>query len=632
VRSEVVSVPSGEAEPLADVFPMLRPRLDPTQRQLLLQPCAELRVDRFTDYGRIGDDREIVLEPEAVHYRDELEPKRLLHLLSGKLGLGLTEVDIDAVLRNLDARRVKDLRASIRNAVDDPARLLLSVGEEGLRTRMPLSTLEAVVAAEGDLDARGIAELALVVYATRVLQDHADLIEERGLEPPQRWSGSRAAVTFVRDLGFPKEFAGFEARSLERLLEVEGPPQIGGLHDYQEVVVEEIRARVRGEDGLRGLLSLPTGAGKTRVTIEALIDAMEVGELQSPILWVAQTEELCEQAVETWSELWRWKGPQRRLTISRLRASFEADQAEHGDQVVVATIAKLDAGVFEKTSYKWLSRAGCIVVDEAHSSIGPSYTRLLEWQGMSRNRERAPLIGLTATPFRGTNIEEGKRLVARYGNRRLDFAALGGEDAYPHLQRDGILSEVDHELLPGSEIRLSSEELDTLQRLRRLPDRATQRLAGDVDRNRTLLDSIAALDPEWPVLLFATSVEHAHTMAALLTRAGISAAAISADTERSVRRHYVEQFRQQKLRVLTNYNVLAAGFDAPKVRALYIARPTYSPNVYQQMIGRGLRGPRNGGTQRCLLVNVADNVAQFGERLAFHEFDYLWDSQTASTT
>ena len=39
----------------------------------------------------------------------------------------------------------------------------------------------------------------------------------------------------------------------------------------------------------------------------------------------------------------------------------------------------------------------------------------------------------------------------------------------------------------------------------------------------------------------------------------------------------------------------------------------------------GLRGPRNGGTERCLLVNVADNVEQFGEQLAFHEFDYLWD-------
>src|SRR5205823_12996528 len=114
--------------------------------------------------------------------------------------------------------------------------------------------------------------------------------------------------------------------------------------------------------------------------------------------------------------------------------------------------------------------------------------------------------------------------------------------------------------------------------------------------------------------LFGVSVEHAHTMAALLTRSRIPAAAITAETGKGLRRHYIDRFRRGEIRALTNYNVLAAGFDAPRVRAVYIARPTYVPNVYQQMVGRGLRGPRNGGTVRCLLVNVADYVAQFGLR------------------
>ena len=42
------------------------------------------------------------------------------------------------------------------------------------------------------------------------------------------------------------------------------------------------------------------------------------------------------------------------------------------------------------------------------------------------------------------------------------------------------------------------------------------------------------------------------------------------------------------------------------------------------MIGRGLRGPLNGGKEECLIVNVEDNVAQFGEKLAFTQFEYLW--------
>ena len=63
---------------------------------------------------------------------------------------------------------------------------------------------------------------------------------------------------------------------------------------------------------------------------------------------------------------------------------------------------------------------------------------------------------------------------------------------------------------------------------------------------------------------------------------------------------------------------------APSLRALYIARPVFSPVLYQQMLGRGLRGPLNGGKERCLVVNVEDNIAQFGEQLAFRHFEYLW--------
>ena len=125
-------------------------------------------------------------------------------------------------------------------------------------------------------------------------------------------------------------------------------------------------------------------------------------------------------------------------------------------------------------------------------------------------------------------------------------------------------------------------------------------------------------------LLFATSVDHAQTMAALLTLNGVPAAAVSSNTDAGARRHYIEQFRAGSIRVLTNYAVLTQGFDAPAVRAIYVARPTFSPNLYQQMIGRGLRGPLNLGTDECLIVNVHDNVLQYGEELAFRQFEHLW--------
>ena len=47
------------------------------------------------------------------------------------------------------------------------------------------------------------------------------------------------------------------------------------------------------------------------------------------------------------------------------------------------------------------------------------------------------------------------------------------------------------------------------------------------------------------------------------------------------------------------------------------------------MVGRGLRGPKNGGSEWTTIVNVQDNVEQFGTVLAFGHFEYLWDPDYA---
>lgn len=126
------------------------------------------------------------------------------------------------------------------------------------------------------------------------------------------------------------------------------------------------------------------------------------------------------------------------------------------------------------------------------------------------------------------------------------------------------------------------------------------------------------------MLVFAGSVAHAQVLAAMLQYENVPAAAVSGNTDATVRRYYVEEFREGRLRVLTNYAVLTEGFDAPAVGAVYVARPTFSPNLYQQMIGRGLRGRKNGGKDSCIIANVQDNLDMYGDKLAFNEFEYLW--------
>ena len=91
----------------------------------------------------------------------------------------------------------------------------------------------------------------------------------------------------------------------------------------------------------------------------------------------------------------------------------------------------------------------------------------------------------------------------------------------------------------------------------------------------------------------------------------------------AVRQYFIRQFLEGSIKVLANYQVLATGFDAPKTATIVISRPVFSPVRYMQMVGRGLRGPRNGGTEVCENITVLDNLLEYGNRLAYHYFvDY----------
>ena len=342
---------------------------------------------------------------------------------------------------------------------------------------------------------------------------------------------------------------------------------------------------------------------------------------------MAETEELCEQAVQAWSYVWRAVGNTSRLRISRLWSANEAEAAGSGHHVVVATVAKLQNCV-DDPDYDWLKTPSCVVIDEAHGAIAPVYTKILAWLGITANHFGRPMIGLTATPYRGTSETETQRLVSRFYGQRLDKGALG-DDQYGDLQKMGVLAKVEHELLDGVDLELTQDELARLEQTRLVPTSATQRLGANKVRNEALLTSVRHRAGERTILLFAASVDHAEVLAATLSNDGIPAAAISSRTPTAARRHFIDRFRKGQLRVLTNYAVLTEGFDAPAIGAVYVARPTYSPNLYQQMIGRGLRGPLNGGKDVCLIVNVKDNIAAYGESLAFNQFEYLWDGAPA---
>ena len=83
---------------------------------------------------------------------------------------------------------------------------------------------------------------------------------------------------------------------------------------------------------------------------------------------------------------------------------------------------------------------------------------------------------------------------------------------------------------------------------------------------------------------------------------------VTGHTPRAERADAIFRFRNDpELRFICNVGVLALGFDAPRASAVCVTRPTISALRYEQMVGRGLRGPKNGGTALCRVLDVQDD-------------------------
>ncbi len=631
IKEEIEHVPAGEPTPLFDVYPRLKQRL-PHDTDLRIVHCSSLaRVVTTTSHGREEEPLPQTRSGSDVLLCGPEDELSVLMAVVAALGLRLDEAACRALLAQQAKDRENEKFVAVRREPDIARKLLLAVGVDRLRDRLPaglLLTDEELRGAPAD-DLR-VAHLVMASYGDDTLRTLAPAFREAGFEDtPTQWVGGSRTRAFLRNYGFPASWAGDpDDTPPPTSFAVMGPTTVADLHDYQITVIANMYRLLAQEEPQRAMLSLPTGAGKTRVAAEATIRALREGHLVGPVLWIAQSEELCEQAIATWEFLWPHLGSASKLHISRMRQGHYPEPFNDGHHLVVATDDTLVQRLADDR-YAWLRYAAAVIIDEAHFAIPKTYTKILDLLGIDQYRVSRPLIGLTATAYRGRNDEETRRLVKRFGEIRLDYGAFDGDDenaAHRHLQRLGVLSKVEQRELPGGRVALNQAQVEKVMQNNgmRIPDDITKRLADDVSRTQRIVAKIEELDPSWPVLVFATSVEHSKVLAALLNDRGVSAAFIESKTRSSIRARRIEDFRNGKIRVLTNYGVLTQGFDAPKVRAVVVARPTYSPNTYVQMIGRGLRGPANGGEPECLILNVRDNIENFGRDLAFTEFEYLW--------
>lgn len=616
----------GRPQPLRDLFPELHllklgrehrvrlQRADAVWVQDLEQIAGTLRRQPLMSRDATGL---LLIDRgrfEALSWREGLET-----VLSAIFGP--SDLDLNDAIAAMEGGRMEAARARVREAEGVPAKLLAAVGGDihSLLSALPKSVQEVAGAKRSPEE---LADLALAVLGPTALSRLTETLQSIGLDPPGRW-GSQQAIDFVLSMGFPLEFAASAAGNREAQLSVSGPVHLPKLHDYQESILSDLESLLAsGEGRRRAVISLPTGAGKTRVTAEAVVRLVLKARGKRTALWIAQTDELCEQAVQGFRQLWVNVGaPGEDLRIIRLWGGQRNPVPPEGAEpvVVVASIQTLNSRS-GANDLRWLSRPGIVVIDECHHAIAPSYTDLLRWLDVQTGTEseratEPPVLGLSATPWRGYNEEESERLAARFDRRWLP-----AEQATLHekLKANGILAELNYGPISYDKpVSLSPAEIRHLDQYGELPEDLVARMGNDPARNKLIVDAVLASNAE-SILLFANSVAHAQRLAATLHLRGCTAAAVSGGTDELARQHFVRRFRHKELRVICNHSVLTTGFDAPKADMILISRPVFSPVRYMQMVGRGLRGPANGGTQTCRIVTVEDNILNYQDKLAFH--------------
>jgi DNA repair protein RadD len=383
----------------------------------------------------------------------------------------------------------------------------------------------------------------------------------------------------------------------------------------------------------RILLHMPTGSGKTRTAMNVVADWLRSATVVSgAVLWLAHSEELCEQAAEEFLDAWSFLG-NRPLTVarffgansSRIALSDITDGFVVGGLQLLHSRSRSEQGEF----LQFANRVGLVVMDEAHMAMAPSYQHLLR---MLAADPRTGILGLSATPGRSTlDASQDVALAEFFNRKKVALKVPGYDNPVEFLQAEGYIAKIEFDRVPYSpsvEFNLSAAEAAVIQEGFDLPYEVIRRLGADVQRNFLILNRIIQeAHSGAKMLVFGCSVDHAKLLANLLIAQGLKAAVVTSETRPDRRRQIIREYRDtDDIQILTNYGVLTTGFDAPRTSVAVITRPTNSVVLYSQMVGRAARGVRAGGNSTCRVITVVDAIPGFRSMAeAFSYWDDIWE-------
>jgi DNA repair protein RadD len=359
--------------------------------------------------------------------------------------------------------------------------------------------------------------------------------------------------------------------------EVLRPKQIR-LFDYQQEVVDTL-VKLPATDGV-GLVSLPTGAGKTRTAIAACLELQRLS-VRSHILWMAPSRELCAQARAALHAVWNSAPLDYPITVDGLQSSVR-DRATWRFGTIQAAVAMAER-------LEVVGAETVLVFDEAHQATAPTYRRVVR----RLRRAGAAVIGLSATPGRYTD-KETHELADLFEGRLITPRCLGS-DPIRSLRERGVLAAVEREALvpPGEHTPVTTVE--------RLAERILELQC-------------------CPGLAFVARTLDAYVVAALLARRGVRAEVVSHDQSAELRAEKLSLLRRNQLDWIVNVEVLATGIDIPTLKAVALLTQIGSPILYEQILGRISRGVAVGGQERTLVLDAFDHYQIHGDASSYSRF------------
>ncbi|MCW5775340.1 MAG: DEAD/DEAH box helicase family protein [Phycisphaeraceae bacterium] len=355
------------------------------------------------------------------------------------------------------------------------------------------------------------------------------------------------------------------------------------LRPYQCDAVTAVYEHLRSRDD-NPCVVIPTGGGKTPVIATICRDAVNLWNGRVVIL--AHVKELLEQAADKLRHI----APDVPLGIY----SAGLRRKDLGYAVTVAGIQS----IWKKAGD--LGKVDLILVDEAHMVPAEDDGMYREFIADAKAvNPHVRIVGLTATPYR---MKSGSicapENILNHVCYEIGVRELIVEGYLSPLKTKAGSQRPDTSDLHVRAGEFVASEVEDLMDKEGLVEGACGEIVGHTKNRRA-------------TLIFSSGIRHGqHMVEVLKTKHGIECGFVSGDTPDGVRSTILNRFRSGDLRYLCNVNVLTTGFDAPHIDCVALVRPTMSPGLYYQMVGRGFR--LHPGKADCLVLDFGGNVLRHG--------------------